>query len=251
MMNAHHASRGLRRLLTGLLALGWLSATARASAADHAPEAERAPEADGLGSHQRNVRMDVGLRSQLVKGSAFDAFSRDDGFHQFTTAASLGFWQRDRLSLAGVVALDYGKSSTELRSSDASLDALRFGLAPEARFHVLRVLALTAKVGPTLTREEASVESGLGSSLSKTAWRFGFDATAGAAVELWGYASGASRKPRLWLTGEAGYGWTAANRLRLKPTEAEQVPQRLAPLDLGDLSLGGPLFRITAALSFW
>ena len=149
------------------------------------------------------------------------------------------------------ITADYGASSASLRSDKASIDVRRFLLAPEARYHVLRVLALTAKVGPTLTREAAEVSGPLGTSMFKTGWKFGFDATVGAAVEVWGYANGASTKPRLWLMGEAGYGWTSAMNLTFKPKEAGAVPQRLTPLDLGDLSVSGPLFRITAGLSFW
>jgi hypothetical protein len=172
-------------------------------------------------------------------------------FHQFSMSASAAFWAQDRLSVAAVVGFDYGASSASARSSEASIDARRFLLAPEARYHLLRVLVLTAKLGPTLTREEVTLSGGLDTELSQTAWRFGFDATAGAAVELWGYANGSSRKPRLWVTGEGGYGWTASNQLNLRPRETGQAPQRLNPVELGDLSLGGPLFRITAALSFW
>jgi hypothetical protein len=51
--------------------------------------------------------------------------------------------------------------------------------------------------------------------------------------------------------GEGGYGWTSAMKLAFKPEDAGSVPQRLSPLDLGDVSVSGPLFRITAGLSFW
>jgi hypothetical protein len=40
-------------------------------------------------------------------------------------------------------------------------------------------------------------------------------------------------------------------KLAFKPEDAGSVPQRLSPLDLGDVSVSGPLFRITAGLSFW
>jgi len=230
------------------LALSW-RCPAPAAAADTAPS--RATEPSALGSHQRNVRVDLGLRTQLVKGAGYDPFSSNDVLHHFSSSASLAFWTRDQLSLAGVVGFDYGAASARARSSEASLDVRRFLLAPEARYHVLRIVALTARIGPTLTREETTLSGGLDSELSKTAWRFGFDATAGAAVELWGYESGASHKPRLWGTAEVGYGYTAPNPLRLKPRDAGSAPQRAVPVDLGDLTLGGPLVRITAALSFW
>lgn len=241
---------------------GMLSATSPAAAAGfvdingrvddrtgRAPASEADPQA--LGNHQKNVRVDIGARTQFVNSAGFDPFSKNDVIGQLSLAASYTVWTRDELSLAALVGFDYGGASANVRSDATSLDLRRFTLAPEARYHVLRLLVLTAKVGPTLTREAAEVSGGLGTPWSKTGWKFGFDATAGAAVELWGYRSGAAHKPRAWLTAEGGYGWTAPMRLDLAPDDAGTVPQRLATLDLGQLSVAGPLFRITAALSFW
>lgn len=245
------ATRALRMSFATLLG-AVLSAVALSASAQETPKSDAVtPQSDGLGNHQKNIRLDIGDRTQFVSSKGLDAFSRKDALSQLTLGASWAFWASDRLSVAAAAGFDYGGTSASLRSDQASLDLLRFSLAPEARYHVLRVLAVTAKVGPTLMRQHAEVDGGLGSSLFKTAWRMGFDATAGAAVEVWGYQSGATRKPRLWLTGEGGYGWTAPNKLTLKPDESSGAPQRLTPLDLGELSLSGPLFRITAALSFW
>jgi hypothetical protein len=247
-MTRRHWSRLLAGATCGLAALlaGGRAVAAEADVASAEPAAPH-----GLGNHQRNVRLEIGARTQFIKGSGFDPFSTNDVLPQLSLGASWAFWSRDLLSLAAVAGFDYGASSASLRSDKASIDVRRFLLAPEARYHVLRVLALTAKVGPTLTREAAEVSGPLGSAMLKTGWKFGFDATAGVAVELWGYANGASTKPRLWLMGEGGYGWTSAMNLTFKPNDAGSVPQRLRPLDLGDLSVSGPLFRITAGLSFW
>jgi hypothetical protein len=242
MMNAERS----RALLGCALCAAVLLLAPSAAAADTDAE-----DAGGLGNHQQNIRVDLGFRTQFVKDADFDAFSERDALHQVSLGASWDFWAAGKLSLAGVAGFDYGKTSATLRSDDARLGVARFVLAPEVRYHLLRVLAVTAKLGPTLTREAATVSGSLDTELSRKAWRFGFDATAGVAVELAGYASGRSDKPRLWLTGEGGYGWTAPMRLVLKPSEAGAAPQRFTPLALGDLSLGGPLFRITAALSFW
>jgi hypothetical protein len=220
-----------------------------AAEADQVEAPQQDPEA--LGNHQKHLRLDIGGRGQLIKNAGLDPFSTNDAIGQFSLAASYAFWARDRLSLAAVVGFDYGGSSANVRSDQASLDLKHFTLAPEARYHVLRVLALTAKLGPTVTREAAEVSGGLDTTLVRTAWKFGFDATLGAAVELWGYRNGSSNKPRLWLAGEAGYGWTAPMSLTFKPDESGSVPQRLTPLAFQDLTLAGPLFRITAGLSFW
>jgi hypothetical protein len=65
-------------------------------------------------------------------------------------------------------------------------------------------------VAPTLPRASAEISTGIDTDLRKVAGKFGFDATAGAAVELYDYRSGTSRKPRLWVTAEGACGWTAA-----------------------------------------
>lgn len=229
-------------------ALTLLAFSTRAAAADTAAEAPSSP---SLGTHQRHVRLDLGLRMQYVSNEGLDPFATTDAIAQFSPQASVTLWANDRLSLAGVLGFDIGGREAAARSDQADLDLRRFVLAPEARYHLFRIFALTAKIGPTLTREEVDIRGGLGSSFHKVAWKMGVDATAGAAVELFGFQSGASRQPRIWLTGEGGYGWTAPTEMVLSPENSGAVPQRLSPLRLPDLSVAGPLFRLSAALSFW
>jgi hypothetical protein len=209
------------------------------------------PDPDALGTHQKNVRLELGMRTQFVSNQGFDPFSENDVLPQVTLGGSWAFYANDALSVAVLAGMDYGSTSASARDNPTSLQALRFTLGPEARYHVLRILAVTAKVAPTLTRQAAEIDTGIDPDLRTVRWRPGFDATAGAALELYGYRSGTSRKPRLWVTAEGGYGWTAPHALVFRPDEANDAPQRLTPLDLGELSLSGPLFRITAALSFW
>lgn len=242
-------ARGQRRLASALLGTALASVAFRASGAESA-ESTRVDDR-ALGNHQKHVRVELGARTQFISSAGLDPFSENDVIPQLSMAGSYVSWTHDRLSLAAVVGFDYGGSSAHARSDRSALTLYRFGLAPEARYHVLRVLALTAKVGPSLTHELVSLEGGLGAPLVDRAWKLGFDATLGVAVELWGYHSGASNKPRLWATGEGGYGWTAPMKLGLVPQGAAEAPERLTPLALADLSLSGPLFRITVALSFW
>jgi hypothetical protein len=235
-----------------VLALGstlcWLTLASSAHAQDRVAAAG---DAQALGSHQRHLRLDLGVRTQFVSDAGLDPFSENDVVPQLSLGASYAFWARDKLSLAGAFGFDYATWSESARSNEASLDLQRFALGPEARYHLLRILVVSAKVAPTLTRQSTSLSTGLATDLTKAAWKGGVDATAGVAVEVFGYRSGLSRSPRLWVTGEGGYGWTASNRLLLRPDEADDAPQRPRPVDLGDLSLSGPLFKISAALSFW
>ncbi len=232
-------------LLCPLLCAACLLASGTASAQDRSADDDSA-----LGTHQKNLRLDIGERTQFVSDAGLDPFAETDVLLQLTLGASYGFYANEQLSVAASFGFDYGGSSSIARSNRTSLDLRRFTLGPEARYHLLRVLALTAKVAPSLTREAAEISTGIDSDLEKVAWKLGFDATAGAAVELYGYESGASHKPRVWLTAEGGYGWTSPNSLVFRPMNDSGAPQRLTPLALADLSISGPLFRITAALSF-
>jgi hypothetical protein len=239
------------RCVCSLLVLGTLAATLlRPSVASAQDRPQPAPDESALGSHQKNFRFDIGARTQFVGSDGLDPFSENDVLPQLTLAGSWAPWAREALSLAAVVGFDYGSTSSQARSSQTSLDVRRFVLGPEARYHVLRLLVVAARVAPTLTRLDAEISTGLDPVLRRVAWKAGVDATLGAAVEVFGYRSGASRKPRLWLTGEGGYGWSAPASMRFSPAESDDAPQRLTPLELEDLSLSGPLFRVTAALSF-
>ena len=234
------------RFIAGALAVLSLGLTQQAVAQDR-PE----PDPEALGTHQKNIRVDIGMRTQLVSNAGLDPFSENDVVPQLALGASWGFYANERLSVAAMFGFDYGAISSRARDNATSLDVRRFTLGPEARYHLLRVLALTARVAPTLTRQAAEISTGIDSDLQHIAWKFGFDATAGAALELYGYRAGTSRKPRLWVTAEGGYGWSMPTDMVFEPIEADSAPQRLTPLELEDLSLSGPLFRVTLALSFW
>ena len=227
-----------------------LSALASPAAAQDAGSGPSEAEKAALGTHQKNLRVSLGERTQFIKSSGFDPFSERDALTQVSLGASWAFWAHDELSLAANLGYDYGGSNAAARSDQAELRMHRFKLAPELRYHVLRILAVTASVGPTLSYQRAALSGALNSDLSRTQWKPGFEATAGAAVEVWGYKSGASHRPRLWIIGEGGYGWTAPMALGLKPESPSVVPERINPLSLDDLSVSGPLLRISLALSF-
>lgn len=210
-----------------------------------------AQEREPLGSHQRHLRFELGVRQQLVEHAGLDPFAANDAVTQVTTGAAYTFLADHKLSLAGSLLYDYGGRSDSARSTPSSLSLHRFALGPEVRYHVLQVLAASLRVAPTLTRSHAELEDPTTGALGSTSWMFGVDATAGLAVELYGYASGDSRRPRLWLLAEGGYGWSAPSELALEPEDpGPATPNRLEPPNLGDLSVSGPLLRISAAISF-
>jgi hypothetical protein len=231
------------------LALSTLLAASTATAETDRPSAPAG--GDALGSHQRHVRLEAGVRTQYVSSRALDPFSTNDAITHVSLGPALTLWASDELSLAASLLWDYGSKGDTARNSETSLALHRFALGPEVRYHVLRIAAVTLRAAPTLLHVQAELADGAAGPLTQDAFRFGFDATAGAAVELYGYASGASRKPRIWLVAEGGYGFSAPLDLVLQPDSAETAPIRLVPVDLGELAISGPLFRVAAAVSFW
>ena len=55
---------------------------------------------------------------------------------------------------------------------------------------------------------------------------------------------------RLWLQADGGYSWVAQERLDLGPALASGDARIASGVDLGNISLSGPFFRVAAAASF-
>ena len=150
---------------------------------------------------------------------------------------------------AGALTGDVGTRSATARGAPTSLYALRLLLGPEARWHLMPQLYLFARPSAGVLRTVAQLDEGsTGATLKASAWSFAVDATAGAAfavIDLRRHAGDL----RFWLIADGGYGWAATSDLLLAP-EDDTGPKRTAELDLGELALGGPFFRIAAAATF-
>jgi len=104
---------------------------------------------------------------------------------------------------------------------------------------------------PAFAHSEASLDNGVAAAtLGTEHWSYGLDGAAGAACEVYGKPGEQSFRPRLWLIAEGGYGYLGSTRLSLKSKSDSGAPERTAPVDLGSLSLAGPYFRVSAAVSF-
>ena len=222
------------------------------------PSAEPEPDdsedvwVDGpLGSYQTHFTGWLGVRAGFISDAGFDPFSDEDALVQFSLGFGRTLLSTDALSVAGLVAWDYGSVSDEARGADTDLDVHRLVLGPEIRYHLVPWLYVFARPLPAAIHTRASLEAPvINDQLYSRDWSFGFDATAGAAVQLWGKRSGASSKPRLWAQVEGGYGWATAVDLRFRADDPDTAPQRVEDVDLGRLAIRGPMFRIAIALTF-
>jgi hypothetical protein len=78
------------------------------------------------------------------------------------------------------------------------------------------------------------------SDLDATEVAFSADASAGAAVEVFGPKAGMVNRARCWLSLGGGYGFGSETDLSLAPEEGSNAPERTASISLEPLSLSGP-----------
>jgi hypothetical protein len=214
-------------------------------------EAAAEPER-GLGSHQRHFLPSLGVRASFVADEGFDPFATDDVFVQLTVGLARTVFVVGDLSLAVDAHWDYGGRSGQARGLPTELEVHRLSAGPELRYHVLPILYGFSRISPALLNARAALSDDASDvTLYARHWTYGLDATLGATVELYGMESGASNKPRIWASVEGGYGFGAPVDLSFAPDRDEtNAPLRLEPVELGELALSGPLFRVVAAVSF-
>lgn len=204
-----------------------------------------------LGSHQEHFLPSLGVRTALIADQGYDPFATNDVFTQVTIGFSRTVLVIGELSLAADLHWDYGERSGEARGAATELEVHRLALGPELRYHVLPVLYGFSRISPALLRNSASLQDeATDSPLHARGWAFGLDATLGVAAQLYGARSGASNVPRIWGSVEAGYGFGAPTDLSFTADDHVEVPMRSAPVELGELSMSGPLLRVSAAVSF-
>jgi hypothetical protein len=209
-----------------------------------------AAHAEPLGSHQPHVEVFLGVRVSKVSDAGYDPFASSDELAQVSLGLGGTLFARGRLSLAAVGFWDYGTHSADARGASTSLALHRLSIGPELRYHLITPLYVFVHALPAFAHSEASLDDGVAATTrSAQHWSYGLDGAAGAALELYGKASGESRRPRLWLVAEGGYGYLGSTRLLLKAKADSGAPERTAPVDLGSLSLAGPYLRVSAALS--
>jgi hypothetical protein len=193
----------------------------------------------------------MGVRAGFISDAGFDPFSDEDALLQFSLGFGRTLLSADALSVAAMAAWDYGSSADEARGADTELKVHRFVIGPEIRYHVAPWLYVFGRPLPAAIHTRASLDAPvIDANLHSREWSFGLDATAGAAIQLWGKRSGASTKPRVWAQVEGGYGWATAVDLKFRADDAGAAPQRVEDVDLGTLAIRGPMFRIAIALTF-
>jgi hypothetical protein len=219
-----------------------------------APPAEHSGE---LGTNQQHIQWMLGVRASYLTDNDYQLFSRTvdrlaDTYPtaQITLGGGAAVWTQRALSLVVLGLWDYGGDSSELRGEQTDIDIHRLAVGAELRHHYTPWLYSMARAAPAALHTTASIkDSAAATTLYAKSWSFGFDLSVGAGVRLFGKPDPASRAPRGWALGEIGYGWANATDLRFAPNDDSDAPQRISELDLGELAIRGPMFRISAALT--
>ena len=204
--------------------------------------------------HYRTMwRVEMGYRGSFVTNAGYNPFSTDDYFSQVSVAASRTLLTEGRLSFAPGLSWDYGSANASARGPTASFSMHRITVPLEGRFHLGSWGYAFVRGAPGLALQRVEVdESTSPAPLTKSAWQFATDLSAGYAWLFWRGPNAYDLAPRLWVQGDAGYGWVAGERLALAADLPSSSPQggRVSGTDLGTLTMRGAFFRLAAAVSF-
>lgn len=195
-------------------------------------------------------RVGVGYRFTYIGSPGFDPFATDDALSQVTVSLGRVFHREEALSIAGVFTFDAGGRDATARGESTSISALSFALGPEGRYEPVSWARLHLRPSFVVSRLLTSIEeSSSQATLHANDWLFGFEAVVGGSIDVGTLSEGGD--VRVSLLAETGYAWTTAGSLRFQADEGDgTAPLRSTPLDLGELPLRGPTFRIAAALTF-
>ncbi len=214
-----------------------------------APDATETPAP--FGGRVSMWRVEAGYRGSFVPSAGYDPFSTNDFLPQFSLAASRTLVGARPLSLAAGLAWDVGSSSAGDRGDHASIGVQRLTVPIEARVHFGTRGYLFVRGAPGVVAQHTEVDDpSAPAPLSKTRWLFATDLSAGYAFLVWPRSRLPAQVARLWLQADGGYGWVVSERLDLGPTLASTDARIVSGVDLGNVSLSGPFFRVAAAASF-
>jgi hypothetical protein len=110
---------------------------------------------------------------------------------------------------------------------------------------LLRRLYGYARLAPGVLHQYAKVAE-----LDTARVAFSADASAGAAVEVFGPKAGMTNRARCWLSFGGGYGFGSETELTLSPSDGSSTPERTAALSLEPLSLSGPFVVATVSVTY-
>jgi hypothetical protein len=203
-----------------------------------------------MGTHQEHWQLGLGLRESFVTNEGYDLFAENNALPQVSVHAGRVLYASGPISVAALLAWDWGSVESDARGAKTALEVNRFTVGAEGRFHVLRRVYAFGRVAPGALNAATSFSDRIvGADRKVDGWGFAADLSLGAGFEFAGDARGASSRPRGFLIAEGGYGWAQSMDL-LYEAEGDTNPVRLQPLDLGELAIRGGYFRLSAVITY-
>jgi hypothetical protein len=192
----------------------------------------------------------LGVKTTYITHTGFDPFATNDALTQGSLEFSRRLWKQSSLSVAAGIEFDFGTRTATARGEETELATWRLTVGPELRWNLIPQLFFYVQPSVGVSRSVARMEEGTArTSLYARSWDVALDGAGGVAFAFWDLRNRSSDL-RFWVVGEGGYSWTDSSELALSPDEDSGAPERTEPLDLGELALRGPYFKVAVAASF-
>jgi hypothetical protein len=203
----------------------------------------------------------AGVRTDLVTSTGLDPFSDSDALAQSSLAVRYVVSPRHAPGFGAGLDWDHGSFSSTARGSRTQLDTDRFSLTIEGRLPLASHLFGVARVAPGILRRSARLTDGSipdpaysttsGLTAEQVLSTVSVDGSLGLDLLVAEAHPGLGAPIGFWLTGDAGYSYSAGRNLVLA-SEAGQTPAGRTdePIRLGQLALRGGFFRLAVSVSF-
>jgi len=191
----------------------------------------------------------VGVRTMLIRSSAFDPFSGTDAVPQVSLSIEHPLLRSGSFVVAAGFGTDFGASSSEARGVASSLSLWRLAAVVEGRYYARPFTYAFARLSPGMLRGDAALtdpSSPNAKDLVDHFDAFSIDPSVGSAIRM----SGDSSPVGAWISAEAGYSWAQSHHLLLAPPSSPRDQSKIVPVDLGTIDPRGVFFRIAFAITY-
>jgi len=214
-----------------------------------APAAAQVIAQESAGPRLDVVQGTLGVRTTLIRSSAFDPFSGTDAMPQLSLSIAHPLLRSGSFVVAAGFGTDYGVSSSEARGVASSLSLWRLTAFAEGRYYGRSYAYGFARLAPGLLRGGATLVDPSSPNAKNLEDHFdvlAIDPSVGAAVRV----SGESSPVGAWVSAEGGYGWAQGHHLMLAPPASPRDQSKIAPVDLGNIDPRGAFFRVAFAITY-
>jgi len=236
----------MKKLLLAAL-LVFAPSIAAAQNADEAPPVTRHTD-----TRVKFWSIDTGVRSMFVKDGAYDPYSTNDVFTQWSAGFARTTYIHNQFSFAPGFRWDFGSSTASARGAEANVLAHRLTIPLELRMHVEPWFYVFTRAAPGALFQRARVyDPSLGEPMVDSRWVPAGDISVGASLlAINSNADPRSHAPRFWITPEVGYAWAGRSEPGLSPKTDESDPRQFGTLSMTGVALRGVFFRANITTTF-